>query len=35
MMIFQHSVIESLVHIEDTQFFEHFGINPDATEAGL
>ena len=23
-------VIEGLVAIEDTQFFEHFGVNPDA-----
>ncbi len=28
-------VIESLVAIEDTQFFEHFGINPDAISRAL
>ena len=29
-MIFQQRIIEGLVAIEDTQFFEHHGINPDA-----
>lgn len=28
-------VIESLVAIEDTQFFEHFGINPDAISRAM
>lgn len=28
-------VIESLVAIEDTQFFEHFGVNPDAISRAM
>ncbi|HJE03386.1 MAG TPA: transglycosylase domain-containing protein, partial [Aliarcobacter thereius] len=28
-------VIEGLVAIEDTQFFEHFGINPDAISRAM
>ena len=28
-------IIEGLVAIEDTQFFEHYGVNPDAISRAM